>query len=318
MGARVTQTAWGPWPALRLEDEAMAVTVVPQVGGRVVSLADVRTGREWLVQGEPPDAAELERWAGEDARFVGRESFGWDECLPTVTVCPDPTDPSAPPLRDHGDQWGRPCDVRVDPATASVTTRWPSPRWPLTLERRLTLSAGAGLVADYLLRSRATRPLPVLWSAHPVLHLEPGTRIGLGGVPVVRVVGVMGWSFEPGEAVGWPEPVAGFDLSRVRAIEERGAVKLYAATTTASATTPDGARITVRADGDLVRTTGVWLDAGGWPPGDAPVHQTALEPTSSPDDHVAAALAHGRAWALPAGGSRSWWIRVQLDEVGRG
>lgn len=33
MGARVAETTGGPWPAVRLEDEALALTVVPQVGG---------------------------------------------------------------------------------------------------------------------------------------------------------------------------------------------------------------------------------------------------------------------------------------------
>ena len=182
MRASVVETSWGPWAALRLEDDRVAATVVPQVGGRVVSLRDQHTGREWLTQGEPPGARTLERWAGEDAVFGGRESFGWDECLPSVTRCPDPTDPDAPPLRDHGDQWGREAAVSVDAASGSVTTRWPSVRWPMELERCLSLPGGGVLRADYTLSSRSERPLPVLWSAHPTLRLEPGTRLELPGV----------------------------------------------------------------------------------------------------------------------------------------
>lgn len=313
MGARVTETTWGPWPAARLEGEAMAVTVVPQVGGRVVSLADRRTGREWLVQGDPPDFAELEAWAAEDAVFGGRESFGWDECLPTVTVCPDPTDATAT-LRDHGDQWGRVAAGDVDRATGTLTTRWASPRWPMVLERRMSLATDAVLHVAYRLVSHADSALPILWSAHPVLALEAGTRVGLEGVSAIRLVGVLGWSLEPGDAVPWPEPMGGVDLATVRPIEERGAVKLYAATTTASATTQDGARIVFRSDGDPVRTMGVWLDAGGWPPHGAPVQQSALEPTSSGHDHVAAALADDEAWSLPPRGDLRWSIEVRLED----
>jgi galactose mutarotase-like enzyme len=310
MMAEQAETMWGPWSAWRLQDEILALAVVPAVGGRVVSLLDRRTGREWLTQGDPPDATSLGRWSTEDATFGGRESFGWDECLPTVTRCADPLDPAAPPLRDHGDLWGRSCVVTAD--ARGLTTRWESHRWPMTLERRLSI-AGDGVVrAGYTLRSQAQRSLPVLWSAHPALRLEPGTRIELRGITSTRVVGVLGWPFDPGESVPWPEPVAGFDASLVRPIEQRAAAKLYAATTLARVVASDGAALTFEADGGLVRTIGVWLDAGGWP-ADRPIHQVALEPTGSPDDHVADASANGRAWTLPPGGTLRWSMRLRLD-----
>ncbi|MET0773829.1 MAG: hypothetical protein ABWZ82_12145 [Candidatus Limnocylindrales bacterium] len=312
MHASVVETSWGPWHALRMRDERVSVTVVPQVGGRVVSLRDEATGREWLMQGDPPDARTLERWAGEEATYGGRESFGWDECLPTVTRCPDPVDPDAPSLRDHGDQWGRPCELSVDPSMPAITTTWPSPRWPLVLQRRLSLPGGGVVRADYTLASRSAQPMPVLWSAHPALQLEPGTRLELPGVTDVRLVGVVGWPIEPGERVPWPEPAAGWDLSGIHPIEASGAVKLYAGSTLARAHARDGSVLAVEADGDPVRTMGVWIDAGGWPLDGTPIHQTAFEPTSSPDDHVADALAHGRAWTLPPNGTLRWWMSFRL------
>lgn len=313
--ASIDATTWGRWPAMRLQDARIAATVVPAVGGRIVSLLDRRTGREWLVQGEPPDAVTLDRWGREDAVFGARESFGWDECLPSVTLCPDPVHPDGPPLRDHGDQWGRPAEVIEDVPGGVLTSRWPSPRWPMVLERALSLPGDATLRADYRLVSNAQRALPVLWSAHPVLDAEPGARVELPGVTAARVTGVLGWPFEPGDGVSWPAPAHGFDLSRVRPITECGAAKLYAATTAAAVSAPDGARLAFGADGDLVRTMGVWLDAGGWPVGGPPVAQTALEPTSSSHDRLDAAFADGAAWALPAGGTLRWSIRVRLDDA---
>ena len=124
---------------------------------------------------------------------------------------------------------------------------------------------------------------------------------------------MVGWPIEPGEQVAWPAPGSGIDLSLVHPIEAAGAVKLYAATTLARARTTDGSVLTIEADGDPVRTTGVWLDAGGWPLEGVPVHQVAFEPTSSPDDHVADALAHGRAWTLPPNGTLRWWMALRLE-----
>jgi galactose mutarotase-like enzyme len=255
----------------------------------------------------------LERWAGEEATYDGRVSFGWDECLPSVTRCPDPLRPDGPPLRDHGDQWGRPCEVVVDDTAPAIITTWPSPRWPITFQRRLSVAGDGVLRADYTITTRTAVRVPVLWAAHPALQLEPGTRIELPGVADARIVGVLGWPIATGEKVPWPVPTRGQDLSLVRPIEAGGAVKLYASTTLARARAPDGSTLTVEADGELVRTMGVWLDAGGWPPEGVPVHQTAFEPTSSPDDQVADALAHERAWLVRPGGSLRWWISFRLE-----
>jgi len=315
MTASIDATTWGRWPAMRLQDARIAATVVPAVGGRIVSLLDRRSGREWLTQGEPPDPVTLDRWGREEAVFGGRESFGWDECLPSVSVCPDPLDRDGAPLRDHGDQWGRASEMTADVSRGLLTSRWPSPRWPMVLERALSLPGDATLRADYRLVSNAERTLPVLWSAHPVLDAEPGARVELRTVTAARVTGVLGWPFATGDEVPWPEPAPGFDLSRVRPVTEHGAAKLYAATTTAAVSAPDGARLAFDADEDLVRTMGVWLDAGGWPVGGRPVAQTALEPTSSGHDHLEAAMADRAAWALPAGGTLRWSIRVRLEEA---
>jgi hypothetical protein len=303
---RVRETRWGPWPALCLEDDALAVTVVPAVGGRVVSLLDHRTGREWLTQGEPPSAAALEAWGAEDSVFGGRQSFGWDECLPTVSVCADPTDPDVR-LRDHGDQWGRPSAASVD-AAGTLTTTWERSRWPITLARRLTLVGDGVLHADYLLTSRSEQELPILWSLHPTLHLEPGGRVELPGVTATRTTFVSGWPVGPADELPWPTPATGVDLSIVPAADVLAAAKLYARANLGRLVAPDGAWLEVAGEG--ADTMGVWLDHGAWPLGGPPVHQLALEPTSSPDDQVAEALAHDRAWRLPASGSLTWRVRI--------
>ena len=114
MQAKVEHATWGTWPSVRLATDALELEVVGEVGARVVSLRDKVRAREWLAQGEPPAELEQMAWAEESVAFWGRESFGWDECLPTVSVCPDPHDPDGPPLRDHGDQWGRGAYMSVD------------------------------------------------------------------------------------------------------------------------------------------------------------------------------------------------------------
>jgi galactose mutarotase-like enzyme len=314
MSTRIGEETWGPWRAIRLEDETLSVLVVPAVGGRIVSLVDRRSGRDWMMQGGPPDLLLGGGWGREEAVFGGRESFGWDECLPTVSPCADPLDAAAPPLRDHGDQWGRPAEAHVDVAGGGLDVTWSGTRWPYHFVRRLSLEGGVSLLAAYTLTNESERPMPLLWSLHPTFRLEPGTCIELPGVSEARVTATVGLELSPADAVAWPlapSTTGGtIELSRVRAADG-SAVKLYApAPEAARLVTPDGSVLELRWDRAMAPTVGVWLSFGGWPAGGPPVEQVAIEPTTSPDDHLADALAHERACIVDPGATLRWWVRL--------
>ena len=166
------------------------------------------------------------------------------------------------------------------------------------------------LHADYLLSSRSDRELPILWSLHPALRPEPGGRIELPGVTAIRATFITGWPVGPADDLAWPAPAAGVDLSVVPGPGVPAAAKLYAPTTLGRIVAPDGAWLEVAGEGASLASMGVWLDHGAWPAGGPPVHQLALEPTSSPDDHLEEALAHQRAWRLPAHGTLTWRVRM--------
>jgi galactose mutarotase-like enzyme len=291
---------FGRFETILLENEVLRVVACPALGGRILSLVDRRSGREWLVQGEPP--ARPEAWAREDALFGGREAFGWDECLPTVGPCPDPLDPAAPPLRDHGEQWGRPADMTADGNV--LVTHWPSARWGYTFRRRLRLD-GDRLVASYLLANAAAVPMPFLWSMHPLLRLEPGARVWLRWVETATVGGHLG-------SPRAPDPHR--DAWEVADISAGSALKVYArlrSPATAEARQPDRSTLRFRWDQAVAPVVGLWLDFGGWPSGE-PVHQVAIEPTTSEDDDLASAVAAGRAPMLPPGETLRWSVRLTL------
>jgi hypothetical protein len=288
--------------------------VVSEVGARVISLRDRRRDREWLVQGEPPTEQEARDWSAEGAAFWGRESFGWDECLPTVAVCPDPRDRGGPLLRDHGDQWGRGTYVSVDDQAGAVTHTWTGPRWAYRMSRRLSFVDERTVRAEYSVASLVDEDLPMLWSQHAVLGLEPGAIIDLPGVSRLWRTGQRGIDLP--EEPDWPVAATNdrgeVDLSRVR-ISEGWAVKLYAQPPGAiAAAAPDGARLVFEWDRGFAPALGVWLSAGGWPPHGRPYEQVALEPTTSIDDDLESALAARRARTLPARGRLEWWVRLRL------
>ena len=180
-----------------LENDAVRLACEPDVGARITSLVDRRNGREWLVPGTLPGTAAA--WAAEGAVFGGAEAFGWDECLPTVAPCPDPMDATAPALRDHGDQWGRPADVEATDDRLVAT--WTRSRWPLRFRRAITLE-GAAVACEYELETGGDQSLPILWSMHALLALEPGSRIVVEPGGEARVTHHEGFRFRAGSRDG--------------------------------------------------------------------------------------------------------------------
>jgi hypothetical protein len=291
---------FGGFATIALENDAIRLVVCPDLGARVLSLRDRRSGREWLVQGEPP--SEASAWAAEDAVFGGREAFGWDECVPTVAPCPDPLDADAPPLRDHGECWGRPADVVVDGDV--LISRWLSSRWDWTFERRLLLY-GPAVDAVYGFQNHGNRPLPFLWSIHPLLTLEPGSTVELDRPAEIRITAAIGLARpldRPPDRWTVADVTAGTALKAYARMAEPG---------TGRARQPDGATLQFAWDLATAPVAGLWLDYGGWP-ADAPVHQVAIEPTTSDDDDLCSATEAGRARLVEPGETTTWSVRMAL------
>jgi hypothetical protein len=333
---------FGSFATLELANDRARIIVCPALGARVLSLVDLWTDREWLVAGEPPalgPAGDAPAWSGPDAAYDGVAAFGWDECLPTVAPCADPGDPAAPPLRDHGDLWGRPADVLADGAVLAAT--WPGeeaarPRPAYRFTRRLRLD-GPRVVADYVLENGGPDELPVLWSMHALLALDPGARLEVEGLVSVRVAWATGLSISPvpGRA-DWPEtpgtdgrPVAldvVRDPSAGTALRAFGGWELYGGWDgaageglpgVAAAAQPDGGRLELTWYAPIAPNLGIWLDDGGWPAApDGPRVQHALQPTTSPDDELTSAIAAGRALVLAPAERVAWSATLRLRAPG--
>ncbi|EAR49735.1 hypothetical protein OG2516_15979 [Oceanicola granulosus HTCC2516] len=235
---------------ITLQNDIILLEVDPAFGARVTSLRDLRTGREWLVQG--PAVGDV----SDAASYRGAEARGWDECFPTVAPC---THPVRGRLRDHGDLWGRPWSARGEGWLGYDGDGY-------SFDRRLTLS-GDRVLADYAVTNTAEVPLDWMWSQHCLLDARPGDRLALEGIGPLQRTDVPTRVARDGTVLKTYGPVEG-----------------PAAATLAG---PEGS-IRFEWHGDQIGHFGLWLDFGGWPEED-PVHQLALEPTTAPADHLIAA-----------------------------
>lgn len=290
---------------IRLGTAQVALTLAP-AGGRIVSLVDLRSGRDWVHcwSADPPGAA--------DDVYDATTAGGWDECLPSVAA----SGADCPPwgrLRDHGEVWGRPADIIARDA-ASCTLGWSVA--PLAFRRSLRL-AGDRIDMDYRLANPGPQPVPWLYSQHALLAVRPGDRIAVSGIGALTPAWTSAPAFShlPQDAV-WPDIPGGAGAPGVGGTGRDWAAKLFAPVTgdvTACLAAHDGS-ISFRwqADGPL-RHLGLWLNHGGWPTGGG-LHHVAFEPATCACDGLAEAVALGVAPILAPGQATGWSVTARLHQ----
>jgi len=189
MTAKWTSRTFEGYPAWVGETEAMALTVVPKLGGKAISLVNKRTNREWLWRSGKPLGN-----GGYGTPFSAGDESGWDEMFPAINAGTYPDAPwQGTAIPDHGEVWALPWSdwqageelrLRVNgvkfPYTLSKTYSFPAehtlrdPNLELARNRRnmllITIGALVFVVAvialfSLLAQQQITRPIQRLGQA---------------------------------------------------------------------------------------------------------------------------------------------------------
>jgi galactose mutarotase-like enzyme len=320
------QTAVAGLPAVSLYNDTLELIALPGVGARITHLRRRRRGREWLWHNPvlpfvvPPAEPDPSPTAYVD-RF---DSGGWDECFPTVGACPLPGAGERPPmLPDHGELWH--ALWRHDLVGGEGKTVWRSiaecRSVPAVFTRLVELpddDEGDGRVAfRYSVRSTGTEPFPFLWSAHPLLNPQPGTRIELPGIDRVTIGAALGRNDLSSDAeIAWP---LGGGEQFLMPPAEGWAAKLFArspAVGCARITDPTrGEVFELEWDGAEIPWLGLWLNPGGFGPEGSRHYTLAVEPCLAAPDRLDRAVDEWRvAPILHPGEERVWRLTVVLRD----
>jgi hypothetical protein len=298
----------------------LSLALMPELGGKIRSLRDLRTGREWLWRHPRLPY----RRAAPGASYVAEaDTGGWDECFPTVAPCQYPSAPwSGAALPDHGELWSQAAalEVEVGQDCVCLRARWQGSALPYSFERHVRLTAGSGCVrADYSVCNHGGEPLQFIWSIHPLLRIEPGMRLRLP--PQARF---NRWASAPDDALPadsgliFPLKMGDVDLATLPDASAGVALKLWSDPLAegqgwASLEARDG-ELAMRWDPAALPQVGFWLNLGAWAgDGGAPYFNLGLEPCIGAQDSLAEAVLRHQLFAtLPPGGSRAWWLEVEL------
>ena len=273
-----------------LQNEILEISLVPDLGAKIISLMNRRTGREWMSR--PAGDAKLfrNRWADD---FSSSTLIGWDECLPTVAPCLH----YGRSLPDHGEVWNVPWTIDEEAFRRGVLkTSVVLSISPFHFERCIALH-GNEVLLDYTLENLGKESERFLWAMHPLVSIHPGDVWELT-VEARELLGNPAWlsrldfgSTQPACAKTYAGPLS----------EGRAAIK----------NVQSGDCMRFLWDTKLNHTLGVWLTRGGW----NGHHHQALEPSNGSPDALAEACAQDRCGLVPAGGKLSWRVTVQIEPV---
>ncbi|MEO1583777.1 MAG: hypothetical protein AAFR96_04295 [Planctomycetota bacterium] len=306
-----------------LSSPALRLRTAPQLGGKLVELRSVKTGRDWLWRNPRHEL----RQGKPLADYVGEfDSGGWDELFPNVAPVPAGIDMGpwgSGGLTDHGELWyrlwqteasgGRSCTQTA----ASLTDEF---RFGRTI--RLDPQRAAASLS-YELTNLGHEAMPFVWAAHPLFRCEPGMSLQIDGHLEVEAVHCAGKRFEGvptsclwqdlverfpfiDNASGWsPDDLrCGLTFKAFVRTDRGQAVSLLDRTS--------GERLSLGHSGGPVTHTAIWLNFGGWSGDNGErLCNIGIEPTTFPGDEPPR-VPHPSARLLP-GETRQWELGLSID-----
>jgi hypothetical protein len=290
--------------AIVLDNGTLRLRLDPDFGARVSELTDLRTGRNWLVDGPAVGSP------AQDATFGVEQARGWDECFPSAASCQVDAWPMA--LRDHGEFWARPVEVAATPESATLTGR----AGPLRFQRTIALD-GDRLTLTYRVLNEGVVAMPYLWGQHLLIAPQDGDRLVLPGIDSLDAAFLSnGGRVLSAGPVAFPDPNRdGLPaLDRTHPLAADFAAKFFAPVrgNAEARIVGESGSFTLRWNGEEVGYLGLWLDYGGWP-AEAPVRQISLAPTTAPMESLAAAAESGKASLIQPGEAREWTVAILID-----
>jgi hypothetical protein len=285
-----------------IENEAIAMEVYPQTGGKVASIIDKADGFELLFS-YPTELPETSQY---DIPYARSWYAGWDECFPAVAASKyigHPYDQISVP--DHGELWGLP--TMAVPTKNGITTVWHGLRFGYRLTRKLFLD-GPTITADYTLVNLAPFSMRFVWGQNPLMSMIQPVKLDVGGDARFRLDGTEGKFI-------WQGGLGDLNFAEPATLPVNQSWKLHS---TEPITRPFTVHYPTRnrtiameysSEDNLQAYWGIWLNTGGW----VHHHHFAVGPTTGRHDALDASQKDGSAGMVEASGRRDWSVKWTLS-----
>jgi len=313
---------WNGVAAFSLQNSLIKVVMVPALGGKIASLIDLRTNREWLWQNPEPDGIEAQ-YGADYVRYL----CGWDECFPSICQTAFPADPWLDvTIPDHGEIWSLPWNTRLKENGDSIelTSVVQGKQLPYTFERTIQLNADAPeLWMKYCATNHSDSPMPFIWSSHPTLAASPGDKLILPTDKMFLFHSLAERFGKQNSQISWPTATDAIgtklNLSVLPRRETATSLKLFSTTSELSsaalADSDSRSKLIFEFDPDQITNVGVWLNFGALSiiEGSPASYCIAIEPCIGSTDDLSLAYQSGEAAILAPRSRRRWQLKVRVE-----
>ncbi|MCP4404205.1 MAG: hypothetical protein GY801_43720 [bacterium] len=300
--------------ALVLENEWLAVSILPEIGSKIVSILYKPLNHELLWQEPDEDLPQI----GYATPYGKAESIGFDEMFPTVSRCFCEDEPwLGAEIPDHGEVRTLPWDYELE--DRCVKLRIHGGRFPYLLEKTVRLDE-ACVKIDYCATNLSPFDFQYIWAAHPLFTAVPDMEIvvpqGMNSI-INSVAGATLQSY----GKQYDFPLAMLDngeqcsLEKISEKDGVGYQKYYFA-----GKVPEGwcalynpekqLNVGLSFPKEQIPYLGMWVNEGGW----GEQYVVAPEPASGAMDRVDFARQWGMNSVLTAHSQVSWFLNIFCRE----
>jgi len=216
MTARLTRGSVGPFESIVLENEHLRAVIVPELGGRVWELEDLKRGRQWIwhrgiecLRAEPVGSNYDDSWAG-----------GWEELFPNDA----PGLFESRPLPDHGEWWATPWRIVGSSVSEGASIRLAAALSTINVSCSKEFRLGendATLEVNYSIRSRERNSFHFLFKQHLPILITPDCLLSLPRSRVQSVDPSFSTIVSDQGEFDWPFAKNGAEVTDLRCIPHR-------------------------------------------------------------------------------------------------
>jgi galactose mutarotase-like enzyme len=285
---------------IQLENDWISVSILPQVGAKILTLIDRRNNRNLLWENPRirPQIYPI------DANFDNYWCGGWDDAYPTADACVHQGEPF-PNLGELRSLSWSVEELKADKAKGTVRLSTYGPISAIKATKTISL-AGREVQMSFAIESLSPIPLDFMWGTHPAFAVEAGTRL-----IIPARTGIVGQSNHPslgtpGERYLWPL-IQGTDMSVVPDISAGINCGHYATDLEDGwfAVETKGSGILYEFPLEKCPHLWLWLVYGGW----RGYHHAVVEPWTGYPVNLAQAFEQGRHSQLDPGKTFSVTVR---------
>lgn len=302
---------------IELENEALKILMLPEMGGKIFQIIHKSSGTHFLKESSV-DLLSYQKPSANDA-FLPPYAAGFDECFPTVSPAMYHLNGDVISLPDHGELWTQSWNYKQQEKGISLWATGRKLNYRFT--KHLNLS-GSTIKINYELDNLEKTPFDYLWSAHPLLNIQPGDELLLPNevseVILNEPCDVLPGS--PDDRLSWPYLFGNDSNINFKYVPERNrqlACKLFTNRLNegyAGIYKKESDRSLIFSfDTGEIPFLGIWLCYGGWPASGAEKEYTvALEPCSGRPDSLEKAIEWCEQQKIASDSTKKWQLEMSI------